>query len=62
MNIQVLYDYVCALCTYQCNAPLPQERAEVGEGGDLHSWKLQSPTNWGSIGDTNPHVPQQISQ
>jgi len=28
-------DDTISLCTYQCNAPLPQVRAEVGEGGDL---------------------------
>ena len=33
------------LCTYQCKAPLPHIRAEVGEGGDLHFSKIQIPTN-----------------
>ena len=32
------------ICTYQCKAPLPHIQAEVGEGGDSHSNKIQIPT------------------
>ena len=40
---------------YQCNAPLPQVRAEVGEGRDLHFWKLQF---LGKYWQYNPpHIP-----
>ena len=38
-------DYTAtALCTYQCKAPLPHIRTEVGGGGDLHYAKIQIPT------------------
>ena len=40
-----------ALCTYLCNAPLPEVWAEVGKYGDLHFWKLQSLR--GSVLDDN---------
>ena len=44
------------LCAYQCHAPPPPTRGEVGQCGDLHSWFLQCPRGGGATGMQIPYI------
>jgi len=61
-NKKYLYQTALTLCTYQCNAPLPQVRAEVGEGGDCVSENYNSPPSGEVLAIQTPTYPRQISQ
>ena len=53
---------LCYVATYQCNAPLPHTRAEVGEGGDLHLYENTNPNLLGQLSLYNPRHNPDISR